>query len=172
MRGTRRFGWVAGAAVAATMLAGAAPAEAAVNPFVTASGPLVDLQTSTANPTDGASARVYAVAGGGSTHVVLVVSGLDPAAAGTTYGAHVHVGPCVEGMGSLAGPHYNAGGPPSPTTEVWLDFKVRTGGYGFAVATVPFQIQEGAAQSVVIHAQPTDPNGAAGARMACLPVPF
>ncbi len=176
MRGTRGFGWVVGAAVAAAVLAGAAPAGAAVNPFVTARGPLSDLAPSTANPTDGGFARVYSVAVGDWTYVVLLVSGLDPAAEGNTYGAHVHVGPCVAGNGAAAGPHYLTGGTPSPETEVWLDFEVLPGGFAYATAFVPFQIEEGAAQSVVIHAEPTQEGGptpgAAGGRLACLPVPF
>ena len=174
MRGTHRFGWIAGAAVAAGLLAGATPAGAAVNPYVTASGPLSDLAPSTDNPTDGAHARVYAVARGtSSTTVVLLVSGLDTDAVGTTYGAHVHIGPCVASNGAAALGHYNSdGGVATEENEVWLDFTVLPGGYGYAIATVPFQIEEGDAQSVVIHALPTAPGGAAGSRLACLPVLF
>lgn len=173
MRATGRFGWLAAATAAVALASGVGTAGAAVNPYVTASGELSDLATATDNATDGASARVYAVAyGASSTYVVLVVSGLDPEAAGKTYGAHVHVGPCVEGNGAAALGHYNTGGPPSPTTEVWLDFEVLPGGYAWAATRVPFQIQEGTAQSVVVHADPTAPSGAAGARIACLPVAF
>lgn len=173
MRRTYRFGRIAGAAVAAALLAGATPAGAAVNPFVTASASLSDLAPSTDDATDGASARVFSVARGSSTFVVLLVSGLDPEAAGTTYGAHVHVGPCVAGDGAAALGHYNSdGGPATEENEVWLDFTVLPGGYGYALTSVPFQIEEGDAQSVVIHAQPTAPGGAAGARLACLPVAF
>jgi Cu/Zn superoxide dismutase len=169
--GTRRFGWLAAAAITTALVAGSGPAGAATS-FVQASGALSDLAPASANATDGASARVYAVSDGSSTFFVLFLTGLDPAAAGTTYGAHVHVGPCVAGNGAAAGPHYNIGGPPSPDTEVWLDFTVRPGGLGFAFARVPFVIPAGAAQSVVVHAEPTQPSGAAGARIACLPVPF
>lgn len=176
MSGTRRLGWIATAALATVLVTGAGPAGAAVNTYVTASGALSDLAPATANATDGAYARLYAVAAGTGTHFVLVLSGLDPAAAGTTYGAHVHVGPCVAGNGAAAGPHYNTGGTPSPTTEVWLDFDVLPGGWAFAVTSVPFQIQEGTARSVVVHAEPTQEGGstpgAAGARLACLPVAF
>ena len=173
MGGTRRFGWIAGAAVAAGLLIGAAPAGAAVNLYVTGSGALTDLAPNTDNATDGASARVYSVAFGDSTYVILLVTGLDPEAEGTTYGAHVHVGPCVPGNGAAAGPHYNSdGGYPTPENEVWLDFEVLPGGYGYATAFVPFQIEEGDAQSVVVHALPTAEGGGAGGRIACLPVPF
>jgi hypothetical protein len=37
---------------------------------------------------------------------------------------------------------------------------------------VPFEIIAGAAGSVVIHALATGPDGAAGARLACLPLAF
>jgi Cu/Zn superoxide dismutase len=147
-----------------------------VSPLVEASGELADLAPSTADATDGAWADAWAVTDSSSTYVVLLLSGLDPAAEGTTYGAHVHVGPCVPGNGAAAGPHYNAGGTPTLETEVWLDFEVLPWGYAYALASVPFQIQEGAAQSIVIHAEPTQDGGstpgAAGARLACLPLAF
>ena len=176
MAGTKRtFGWMATLAATGALLLGAVPAGAA-SPFVEARGPLSDLAPATANATDGASGNFFAIAGGGHTTFVLFVSGLDPASAGTTYGAHVHVGTCVAGDGAAAGPHYNTGGTPSTTTEVWLDFKVLPGGYGFAVTTVPFVIEPGAARAVVVHAQPTQSGGAtpgaAGGRIACLPVDF
>ena len=172
MSRTGRFGWLSAAAVAAGLAIGVGPA-AAASTFVQAGGALRDLQPGTANATDGATATFWAVqAGGESTHV-LVVRGLNPASAGTTFGAHVHVGPCVAGDGAAAGPHYNSdGGVATAENEVWLDFTVRTGGYAVARATVPFTIEPGDAQSVVIHAMPTAPGGGAGARQACLPVQF
>ena len=173
--GTRRFGWATMVATGALLLS-TGPA-AAASPFIQAGGDLSDLATGTANATDEASADLYAIAGGGTTTFVVLVSGLDPSSAGTTYGAHIHVGPCVVGNGAAAGPHYNAtGGTPSPETEVWLDFTVLPGGYGFAVTTVPFTIEPGAARSMVVHAEPTQAGGstpgAAGGRIACLPVEF
>lgn len=93
-----------------------------------------------------------------------------------TYGAHLHVGPCVAGDGAAAGPHSNQsvvdGVVPQvvdATTEVWLDFTVRPNGSARSVAVVPFVPTSGT-RSIVIHAMPTDPAGAAGARLACLPV--
>jgi len=156
-------------------MVGTGPAGAA-STFVHAQGPLVDFAPSAANATDGAAADLYVVqAGGGSTYFVLF-SGLNPAAVDTTYGVHIHVGPCVAGNGAAAGPHYNTGGTPTTETEVWLDFTVLPSGYGFAVATVPFEIEPGAARSMVIHAEPTQDGGptpgAAGSRQACLPVNF
>ena len=172
MRGTQRFGWLSAAAVAAGLAIGVGPA-AAASTFVQAGGALRDLQPGTANATDGATASYWAVqAGGESTHV-LIVRGLNPASAGTTFGAHVHIGPCVAGDGAAALGHYKSDdGPPTPENEVWLDFTVLPGGYAVARTTVPFTIEPGDAQSVVIHALPTAPGGAAGARQACIPVSF
>ena len=112
----------------------------------------------------------------GSTTFVLSVTGVDPAAAGQTYGAHLHVGPCVAGEGAAAGPHYNRSTvegdvPPSVTdqTEVWLDVTINAAGVGVSTTTVPF-VPEPGDRSVVLHAEPTTPSGSAGARLECLPV--
>jgi Cu/Zn superoxide dismutase len=139
------------------------------------SGELRDLQLTSEQPTDHATAQVTAVEDGDETTVTLKVQGLDHAAAGTELGAHVHSGSCVEGNGAAAGPHYNTTGGTtiSDETEVWLDFTVQPNGTGSATATVPFTIGAGGAGAVVIHALHTDhPTGAAGARWACLPVAF
>ena len=162
---------VASAGVLCALVATGGAADAAVA-RARGAGPLQDLQLSTVQPTDGATAQVVARESGGSTTVTLKVQALDHAAAGKTLGAHVHVGPCVAGNGAIAGPHYNAGGGPSPTTEVWLDFTIDENGTAHAEATVPFTIAAGAAASVVIHASPTSTTGAAGPRLACLPVQF
>jgi len=157
------------------LLAGVGPAAADVA-FVQSSGALSDLAPTTANATDGASADLFAVEAEGSTTFVFLVTNLAGGQVGTTYGAHIHTGTCVPGNGAAAGPHYNTGGTPSTDTEVWLDFEVLPGGYGYGIATVPFVIRPGTAHAAVIHAQPTQNGGAtpgaAGARMACLPVEF
>lgn len=166
---------VAALAVSGTVLLASAGLVGADPPKVQASDHLRDLQTAVADPTDGAHAHVVAEEpGDGTTVVRLKVTGLDHAAVGTTLGAHAHVGPCVEGNGAAAGPHYNStgGSVVSDQTEVWLDFTVELGGIGRATAIVPFTIAPGGAQSVVVHALPTQPNGAAGPRLACLPVAF
>ena len=171
----RRFGWLTAAVLAAGLTFGAGPSGAATM-FVQSHGELRDFAPSAANATDGAEAHLWAFAGGGSTTFFAFFSGLNPASAGTTYGVHVHVGPCVAGNGAAAGPHYNTGGVPTTETEVWLDFTVLPGGFGFAVTTVPFEIEPGTAQSIVVHAEPTQDGGAtpgaAGGRQACLPVAF
>lgn len=164
-------------AVLLMLAAGAQPALA--HDRVEYRGPLTDLDVDNPNPTDGAWARVRAVAHKGQTTIRMTVSGLDRDVAGTTLGSHVHVGPCIEGDGTMAGPHYNTTGLPgtadrvvSDDTEVWLDFTVSRHGRGYSSATVEFTIPTGEAASIVIHEMATDPSGAAGARLACLPVEF
>ena len=135
-----------------------------------------DLQVATSQPTDGATAQVVARESDGTTIVTLKVQALDHAAAGTMLGAHIHAGSCVAGNGAAAGPHYNAGGTPSPQTEVWLDFTIEANGTARSETTVPFVIPQGGAAALVIHAEPTHQGppapGTAGARLACLPVQF
>jgi Cu/Zn superoxide dismutase len=146
---------------------------------VTANGPLADLRPQTADPTDGASASVLAVRVAGRTVTILHLRGLDRSVAHRTFGAHVHVGPCVPGNGAAAGPHFNIDvyrgiNPPevSSRTEIWLDFTVTRHGTGHAVSLVPFAVPPGAAASIVVHELPTDPAGMAGPRLACIGVPF
>ncbi|MDQ6726871.1 MAG: superoxide dismutase family protein [Actinomycetota bacterium] len=163
---------LAGVSAALTLTTGISPALASPS-VVNASGPLRDLSPA-ADPTDGARAQVVAVApGDGSTRVYLILTGLNPASAGTTFGAHVHIGQCIAGNPTAALGHYNTGTTPSPQSEVWLDFTVLPGGVAVSQTVVPFEIPPGGAGAVVIHALPTTPGtGAAGARLACLPVQF
>ena len=169
--------------VTLTAVATAVPAEAA-NPAAAVerpavrqfAGPLRDLQPSSSDPLDGAAGRVLMAQGRGATTFVLFLSGVGSAGVGRTYGAHLHTGPCVAGDGAAAGPHYNQSTidgvvPPvvSAQTEAWLDVTIRPGGSAVAVARVPF-IPKPGNRSIVLHAQPTDDHGTAGARLACLPV--
>lgn len=134
---------------------------------------LVDLSASTPDPFGDASAHLVMTPNAHGTLFHLRVSGIDPAAAGHDYGAHLHAGPCVAGDPAAAGPHYNVSGttPPlvSDQTEVWLDFTAADDGTGAADTTVPFLPTPGT-RSVVIHAEATAPNGTAGPRLVCLPV--
>ncbi|WP_380169547.1 hypothetical protein [Jannaschia sp. R86511] len=174
-RARRPLALAAAAAVGLSLsLAPAASAAPDRDGRVTAQGPLEDLSAA-ADPTDGATATVLArQVGRGGSVVVLRVAGLRPNASGLTLGAHVHEGPCVADDGAAAGPHWRTSPDvaPSPDTEVWLDVTPGAGGRATAVAVVPFQIPAGSAQSVVVHAMPTAPDGGAGARLACLPVDF
>jgi Cu/Zn superoxide dismutase len=157
-------------AAAAILLAAPAASAAPAEVF---KGDLVDLSSTTADPFGDASAHLVMTETGKGTRFHLRVKGIDPAAAGTVYGAHLHIGPCVQGNGAAALGHYNASTATPPVvndqTEVWLDFEVTGGGTGAGDALVPFVPVPGE-RSVVIHAEPTSPSGAAGPRLVCLPV--
>lgn len=166
-------GGVTAAALAA--LAMASPA-ASTSPTAHFRDLLRDLQPAQADPFDGAAAHVSIASGHRTSTVNLHVSGVT-GAVGSTYGAHLHLGPCIAGNPAAALGHYNtdvlAGRTPvriSESTEVWLDFTVTDEGTGNAVAVVPFRIVPGT-RSVVVHALATDHHtGTAGIRLACLPV--
>jgi Cu-Zn family superoxide dismutase len=119
--------------------------------------------------------------------VRLQVQGLLP---NRGYAVHAHARACGP-TGDAAGPHYQdmidpAATPEQPSiypayanpqNEIWLD--LRTDGTGNAeISTeVPFVFTDRAPESVVIHAAEataTSPGeaGSAGARVACLNVPF
>ncbi len=167
----RSFAIVAAVAAALTLQV-AAPASAA-SVRARGAGELRDLQLTTDQPTDHATAQVVAYESDGWTTVVLKVQGIDHAAAGTTLGAHVHIGSCIAGNGGAALGHYRNGtGTATALNEVWLDFEVQANGTGWAEATVHFVIPDGGAGAVVIHQNETAAGGAAGPRMACLPVQF
>ncbi|WP_371403261.1 superoxide dismutase family protein [Kribbella sp. NBC_00662] len=136
-------------------------------------GPL--RQLSPHGPFQGARAVVVMVSHGARTSVRLKVTGVEHAA-GRTFGAHLHTGPCVAGDGAAAGPHYNtdviSGRKPVRVDrehEIWLDFTVSPSGAGTASTVVPFAPKPGN-RSIVIHQDETDSHGSAGARLACLPL--
>ena len=160
------------AATAAALALLAAPSASAA-PAQVFRGDLVDLSAASADPFGDAAAHLVMTETGQGTLFHLRVKGIDATFAGTEYGAHLHVGPCVEGDGAAAGPHYNASTAAPPVvnaqTEVWLDFEVTEDGTGAGDALVPFVPVPGI-RSVVIHAEATAPNGTAGPRLVCLPV--
>ena len=131
------------------------------------------------NPTEGVIARVHeVVTGNGTTVVTLHLRGFGEAAVGRTFGAHAHTGPCGI-VGGDAGPHYTHpdAAPTLEDREIWLDFTVNPGGTAHAKATRSWTFVSTAtaplgAQSVIVHAMPTDPFGVAGTRYACIDVPF
>jgi Cu-Zn family superoxide dismutase len=128
----------------------------------------------------GSQARVQAVyPASGSSIVTLHVRGFVP---NREYGAHAHVAPC--GTSPLAsGGHFQhvQGGATDPAyanprNEIWLDFTTDDEGNASAQTRVPWQFDTSRAKSVVIHIEhthtgPTD-SGVAGARLACINVPF
>lgn len=117
-----------------------------------------------------------------ATDVRLRVSGLLP---NRMYGAHVHTEPCGR-TPEDAGPHYqNVKDPEQPSTdpayanpenEVWLDFTTGSGGQAASESRHTWRFRPGEAGSVVIHEHGTATTpgeaGTAGARLACLTVPF
>jgi superoxide dismutase, Cu-Zn family len=142
---------------------------------LTFAGKLVDFTATGPSPFDGARARLVMASRDDQTLFILIVTGVSREAAGETFGAHLHEGPCVAADFSAAGPHYNQSridGVPlvvSAKTEVWLDVTITPGGTAVALASVPFVPTPGN-RSIVLHAEETAENGTAGSRLACLPV--
>jgi len=95
----------------------------------------------------------------------LDLRGLPP---NTTLGAHAHVLKCDDP--TQGGGHYQhvAGNIDPVTSEIWLDVKTNAQGAGSVQVLSPFKVRAGGVQSIVIHAQATDPATAkAGAKLAC-----
>jgi superoxide dismutase, Cu-Zn family len=120
--------------------------------------------------------------GGAATSVRLQVSGLLP---NRVYGAHVHTKPCGR-TPDASGPHYqDVKDPNQPSTdpayansenEVWLDFRTDAQGRATVESWHDWGFRPGEARSVIIHEHGTATKpgeaGMAGARLACLTVPF
>ncbi len=113
--------------------------------------------------------------GGGKTKFVLNVTALP---ASTEFGAHLHKLACND---TMAGGHYQDMLPPdggvpadvaTATNEVWLDFTTSATGAATKEATVSWKPRAGQAKSIVVHAMKTGVGGAAGAKLACLNMPF
>ncbi|MBC2878601.1 superoxide dismutase family protein [Streptomyces sp. TYQ1024] len=119
---------------------------------------------------------------GGGTRFVLRLQGLP---AGRTFGAHVHRQACGPKPDD-AGPHYQNVKDPvqpsvdpayaNPRNEVWLDLTTDAHGAARAETAVAWRVRPGEARSVVLHEHATDTRagraGTAGARLACVTVPF
>jgi Cu-Zn family superoxide dismutase len=131
----------------------------------------------------GARGAVQSRSGEGSTTVRLAVRGLEPR---RLYGAHVHTQPCGA-RPEDAGPHFQYSVDPvqpsvdprfaNPQNEIWLDLTTDETGAGSAETTVAWEFPDDRrAGSVVVHAMPTSSEpgeaGTAGARAACITVPF
>lgn len=135
----------------------------------------------------GAEVGLVVQAGQDDTTFVLSVSGLQ---ADRGYAVHAHVNPCGP-TGDVAGPHFQHTPDPAatpeqpssdpeyanPDNEVWLDLTTDAEGAGEATATLPFTLEAGAPQSIVIHAGEmtmTEPGeaGTAGDRIACMTTPL
>ncbi|HMJ52382.1 MAG TPA: hypothetical protein VK540_09905 [Polyangiaceae bacterium] len=118
-----------------------------------------------------------AFANGTTMRVKLTVSGLP---ANRPFGSHIHKLPCEDS--SKAGGHYQHnpapdGGAADPMyanskNEVWLDFVTTASGTGSAEATVDFIPRAGEAKAVMLHDMMTMTGGLAGAKLACINMPF
>jgi hypothetical protein len=157
----------------------AATGEAPVTTY-TYAGDLVDLQLTEDGPFDDAQATLRVILTPAGSTWKLRVRGIDETAIAQEYGAHLHVGECVEGDedGGLALAHYNtevAAGKPkvvSTKTEVWFELVPDEQGLAEYQAAVPFvPVDPDGVMSIVIHEEPTnDTTGGAGDREACLPL--
>ena len=169
---------VASAALGIAGLALAAPAVA--GPGAHVAGELTRYDAAQPLP-EGATAKVHSLeTGDGRTVVTLHVRGLQPL---TQYGAHAHVNACGA-TGPAAGGHYQfeRGGATDPAfanprNEIWLDLTTNASGNGHAKAVVDRRIpSDRRPASVIIHERHTSTGpgvaGTAGARVACLTVPF
>jgi Cu-Zn family superoxide dismutase len=107
----------------------------------------------------------------GKTTVKLTVSG---APATSTFGSHVHKLACSDTKGGAHYQHTPSTDPANAneSNEIWLDVTTDATGAGTSSSTVNWQIPDGGAKAVVIHAMATAPGGGAGARLACIEVPF
>jgi Cu-Zn family superoxide dismutase len=136
---------------------------------------------------EGAQIEVESETRGASTEIRLDVDGLLP---NRGYAAHAHVNACGP-TGDAAGPHFQnlpdpAAGPGKPSVdpayanpqnEIWLDLRTDGNGDGESRVEVPFAFTGRAPASVVIHeaeatATAAGQAGSAGARLACITVPF
>jgi hypothetical protein len=140
------------------------------------SAELTDLSTATPDVFDGAKATAMMLSVGDASYFRVQISGIDKAATANSdgYGAHLHIGPCMEGDQGPVGVHYNISTsvPPlvSSKTEVWLDFTVNSDGYARTTRNVQFVPEKGN-RAIVIHQDPTNPkDGKAGSKLACLPL--
>jgi superoxide dismutase, Cu-Zn family len=143
----------------------------------TFAGPLRDLQLATTDGVfDSAKARLKIAETADGTKYSIRVRGIEPSADGDLYHSHLHTGPCIEGDGAAAGPHYNsqaAAGQTvteiSSTTEVWFELVPDEDGvatWETSVLFVPTDFQTDQEMSVVIHSL------GSSAREACLPLDF
>lgn len=183
----RRTAAVVTAVLIAALPATALPATAqAQSPrLVAVSGQFGDGQALTYRPDlvpVGARVTVVELPRAGGTTVLLSVSGLVP---DRHYGAHVHTKPC-DAAPADSGPHYQHQVDPvqpstdpayaNPDNEIWLDFATGAHGAAFTISTVDWTFGERRGASVVIHETHTHTApgeaGTAGARLACVTVPF
>ena len=131
----------------------------------------------TPNPiTSGASASAQAFDEGGKLRIELTVSGFP---ASRPFGSHLHRLACDDVM--KAGGHYQNMPVPMGTmandpmfanasNEAWLDFTTDSAGKGERESIVDWIPRTGEARAIVFHNTTTGTGGAAGPKLACLPI--
>jgi superoxide dismutase, Cu-Zn family len=131
----------------------------------------------TENPAKGIMGSAKAWVNGEATTITLDVSGLP---AKTQFGSHLHKQDCAT---DKAGGHYQHNAAPSmemvstpeyanTANEVWLDFETDDAGAASKTVTVNWVVRATEAKAVIIHEKWTDANGKAGAKYACISMPF
>lgn len=168
---------LSGIAGCALVLGATQVASGEVGTTYTFAGRLRDLQT-TDGVFDSAKAVVKITETTGGSSYWIRVKGIGPVAPGDEFHSHLHTGPCIEGDGLAAGPHYNseiAAGIPkeladvSAQTEVWFELAPNEDGvavYQTSVSFVPKDFNEDQVMSIVIHSL------SSSLREACLPLDF
>lgn len=131
----------------------------------------------TENPAKNIQGSAKAWLKGQSTEITLEVSGLPPK---TQFGSHLHKLPCAT---EKAGGHYQHNPAPTPElastpeyantkNEFWLDFTTDDAGAAKSTVSIAWPVRATEAQSIIIHEKFTDMNGKAGAKYACISMPF
>jgi Cu-Zn family superoxide dismutase len=130
----------------------------------------------TANPAANIAGTAKAVKDGAGMRIDLDYTGLPPNMA---FGSHIHKLDCATNM---AGGHYqnmpvptDAGNDPmyaNATNEVWMDFTADTAGKVKKSINSAFVPRAGEAKAIIVHAMSTATGGVAGAKLACLNMPF
>jgi superoxide dismutase, Cu-Zn family len=149
------------------------------------SNPYAPADPTTPNPIQGtASATATAYDLGGRMRIRLRAQGFPPSYA---FGSHLHKLPCDDAM--KAGGHYQhnpwQSGPmgtvatdpayANTKNEAWLDFTTDADGKGGSELLLDWVPRPGEAKAVIIHQMPSQvapAGGAAGAKLACLPMAF
>jgi len=131
-----------------------------------------------ANPITGSmKGSAEAFSSGSTMRLKLTVSGLP---ANRPFGSHLHKLACAD---MKAGGHYQNmpfpadGSATDPTyannmNEVWLDFVTDATGAATSEAIVNFLPRTGEAKAIMIHDTMTMSGGVAGAKLACINMPF
>jgi hypothetical protein len=163
-----------GLAGSALVLGGTQAASAALEAKFWFNHDLKDLSTEQVGPFDWATAKTTITQRTKKTTFRLHVRGIDPSAAGETFAAHLHVGPC----GTNTGGHYKNDplGPADRENEVWFDLVPDEEGVARDNSSVSFVPIDGdlafvpGEMSIVIHELPNGTSVNPNPKQACFPL--